>query len=229
MLLETDARLTSDGAVVLLHDKNVDRTTNGKGDVTTMTLAQVKALDAGYTFSTDGGKTFPHRAKGITIPTLQEVLEAIPDSHFLVELKGEPALADAAIAIIKAAHAEQRVLYASFVPPTMDRAREIAPDAAYCYDMKNGTALLMALRSPKWADYVPQADMLSLVDDMIPKYKLTPEEIRAIQAKGIKFQVHTINDPAQMKAFVEQGVDSILSDSPDLLAQSIDAVRKSAK
>jgi len=229
VLLETDARLTSDGAVVLLHDKNVDRTTNGKGDVTTMTLAQVKALDAGYTFSTDGGKTFPHRGKGITIPTLQEVLEAIPDSHFLVELKGEPALADAAIAVIKAAHAEQRVLYASFVPPTMDRAREIAPDAAYCYDMKNGTALLMALRSPKWADYVPQADMLSLVDDMIPKYKLTPEEIRAIQAKGIKFQVHTINDPAQMKAFVEQGVDSILSDSPDLLAQSIDAVRKSAK
>ena len=45
------------------------------------TLAEVKALDAGYKFSTDHGATFPHRGKGLTIPTLKEVLDALPASN----------------------------------------------------------------------------------------------------------------------------------------------------
>ena len=229
VLLETDARLTSDGAVVLLHDKAVDRTTDGTGEIGMKTLAEVKKLDAAYKFSTDGGATFPLRGKGITIPTLKEVLAALPDSHMLVEFKGDPPLADAAIAIIREATAEDRVLLASFVPPTMDRARQLAPQMAYCFDMKNGTGLLMALRGPAWASYVPQADVMSIGYEMIARYNLTPDEIKKIQAKGIRFQVHTINDPAQMKAFVDQGVDSILTDSPSALAKVIDSAKPAAK
>ena len=221
ILLETDARLTSDGAVVLLHDKTVDRTTNGTGEVATLTLEQVKALDAGHKFTTDNGATFPQRSKDLTIATLKEVLETLPDANMLVELKGEPALADAAIKIIRDAKAEDRVLFASFVPPTMDRARQLAPAMAYCFDMKNGTALLMAVRGAKWADYTPQADVLSIDDGMIARYNLTPEEIKTIQTKGIRIQVHTINDPEQMKSFVAQGVDSILTDKPTALANVI--------
>ena len=221
ILLETDARLTSDGAVVLLHDKTVDRTTNGTGEVATLTLEQVKALDAGHKFTADNGATFPQRSKGLTIATLKEVLNALPDAHMLVELKGEPALADATIKIIRDAKAEDRVLFASFVPPTMDRARQLAPAMAYCFDMKNGAALLMAVRGAKWADYTPQADVLSIDDGMIARYNLTPEEIKTIQTKGIRIQVHTINDPEQMKSFVAQGVDSILTDKPTALANVI--------
>ncbi|NUM54846.1 MAG: glycerophosphodiester phosphodiesterase [Candidatus Hydrogenedentes bacterium] len=229
VLLETDARLTSDGAVVLMHDKTVDRTTNGTGEVSTMSLAQVKALDAGHKFSTDNGATFPHRGKGLTIPTLKEVLDALPGSHVLVELKGEPALADAAIAVIRDAKAEDRVLLASFVPPTMDRARELAPSMAYCYDMKTGTSLLMALRGPKWADYLPQADVLSIDQGMIARYNMTSEEIKRMQEKGIRFQVHTINDPHRMREFVMQGVDSILTDNPSELAAVIAESRTATK
>ncbi len=221
ILLETDARLTSDGAVVLMHDKSVDRTTNGSGEVTAMTLEQLKALDAAYKFTTDAGTTFPHRGKGVTIATLNELLEAAPKSRVLVELKGEPKLADAAIAIINEAKAGDRVLIASFVPDTMDRARALAPNLAYCYDMKTGMSLLTALRGPKWDTYTPQADMLSVDESMIPKYKLTTDEITKMQAKGIRFQVHTINDPGRMREFVKQGVDSILTDRPDALAEVI--------
>jgi glycerophosphoryl diester phosphodiesterase len=228
VLLETDARLTADGAVVLLHDKTVNRTTNGIGEVSTLTLAQVKALDAGYKFSTDNDATFPFRGKGLTVATLKEVLETLPNAHMLVELKGEPALADAALAVIREAKAEDRVLLASFVPPTMERARQIAPAMAFCYDMKNGTALLMALRGSKWADYLPQADVLSIDEKMIAQYKITPEEIQKLQAKGIRFQVHTINDPTRMKEFVTQGVDSILTDNPSALAKVIANHRQAA-
>lgn len=229
VLLETDARLTSDGAVVLLHDKKVDRTTNGAGEITGMTLTNAKALDAGYRFSTDNGATFPYRGKGLVIPTLKEVLEALPEAHMLVELKGEPALADAAIAVIRDAKAVNRVLLASFVPSTMDRARELAPAMAYCYDMKNGTSLLMALRGPKWTDYAPQADVLSIDEGMISKYNLTPEEIKKVQDKGVRFQVHTINDPQRMREFVAQGVDSILTDNPSALARVISEAKTATK
>lgn len=220
VLLETDARLTADGAVVLLHDKTVDRTTNGTGAVSELTLEQVRALDAGYRFTKDG-MTYPYRGKGLTIPTLKELLDEFPDARILVELKGSPELADAAIAIIKEAKAENRILLASFVAETMARARTLAPEMAYCYDMQTGMGLLTALRGPKWAEYTPQADVLSVDQAMIPRYKLTPEEIRAIQSKGIRFQVHTINDSEAMKAYVQQNVDSILTDNPSALAAVI--------
>jgi len=229
VLLETDARLTADGEVVLLHDKTLDRTTDGTGDVTAKTLAEVKALDAAYRFTTDSGATFPLRGKGITVPTLKEVLDALPDSHILVDLKGDAPLADAAIAVMRACDAEGRVLLASFVPSAMDRARQLAPDMAYCYDMKNGAALLMALRGPAWDAYVPAADVLSVDEDMIPQHKLTADEIKRMQAKGIRFQVHTINAPSRMKEYVVQGVDSILTDNPSVLAKVIDESTPASK
>lgn len=229
VLLETDVHLTSDGAVVLLHDEKVDRTTNGTGEVTGMTLDQVKALDAGHKFTRDNGATFPHRGEGLTIPTLKETLDALPDSLFLVELKGDPPLADAAIAVIREAKAEGRILFASKSPATMDRARQLAPELAYCYDMKNGMSMFMALRSPAWANYAPQADVLSINEKMFEQYKLTADEIRKMQAKGIRFQVHTINDPERMKHFVEQGVDSILTDNLAALAQVIADAKTATK
>ncbi|HRI87105.1 MAG TPA: glycerophosphodiester phosphodiesterase [Candidatus Hydrogenedentes bacterium] len=229
IVLETDARLTADGEVVLLHDKTVNRTTDGTGEVTTLTLAQVRELDAAHDFTTDGGKTFPHRGNGIKVPTLREMLTALPGARVLVELKGEPKLADAAIAIINEAKANDRVLIASFVPETMDRARALAPNLAYCYDMKTGMSLLMALRGSKWDAYSPQADVLSVDEGMIPKYKITPEEIAKLQAKGIRFQVHTINDPARLREFVQLGVDGILTDRPDALAQVIAEMKLAAR
>lgn len=72
--VETDVRLTSDGHLVVMHDATVDRTTNGKGAVESLTLAQIRALDAG---------------KGETVPTLAEVLELIKGkSGIHIELKG---------------------------------------------------------------------------------------------------------------------------------------------
>src|SRR5918997_436516 len=60
-VIETDVRLTADGALVLVHDESVARTTDGAGRVRDLALAELKRLDAGHRFSTDGGQTFPHR------------------------------------------------------------------------------------------------------------------------------------------------------------------------
>lgn len=219
ILLETDARLTADGHVVLMHDRTVDRTTDGSGAIADLTLEEIRKLDAGCRFSTDGGATYPYRGKGVQVPTLSEVLTALPESHFLVEFKGEPALADAAIRAIREANAMDRVLIASFTPETMARVRELAPELPACYDFTDGAALLAALRGEGWDSYQPANEVLSLDEDMLPQFKITPEELQRIRDKGIKVQLHTINERSRMEATLDLGVDSILTDRPDLLAE----------
>ena len=62
-VLELDVHATADGALVVHHDRSVDRTTDGRGLVSELTLDALKKLDAGYVFSTDGGQTFPFRGQ----------------------------------------------------------------------------------------------------------------------------------------------------------------------
>ena len=221
ILMEGDAALTADGHVVLNHDYTVDRTTDGTGEINKMTLAQIKALDAGFRLSLDGGATFPYRGKGATIATLKEALEALPDSRFLIEFKPYPGIVEATIAAIREVGAEDRVLLASFRPEHMQRARELAPQMAMCYDFDNGMAMLETLRNGAWSEYTPAADVLSLMRHMVREFSLTPEEIQAVRAKGIRFQIHTVDDPEEMAMYLDMGVDSILTDRPDLLTRAV--------
>jgi len=221
VLLETDARLTADGHVVLLHDDTVDRTTDGTGPVVAMNLADLKKLDAGYRFTPDGGKTFPYRGRGVKVPTLAEVLAALPGARFEIELKPCAGVAEATVKVIQTAGAEDRVLLASFDPRLALRARKLARRIAACYEVLGGLRMLDELRRGDWAAYQPTADVLSLPAGMLRSLHLTPGELRAIQAKGIRIQVHTINRRPQMQDMLDLGVDSILSDRPNLLAEVI--------
>src|SRR5262245_28458527 len=83
--LELDVRMTRDGAVVVIHDPGVDRTTNGRGLVGAMSLAELRALDGGARFTADEGRTFPFRDRGVRISTLDDVLEALPRTPGHVE------------------------------------------------------------------------------------------------------------------------------------------------
>ena len=87
-VLELDVHASQDGALVVIHDDSVDRTTDGSGLVGDKTLAELKKLDAGYDWSPERtGETFPYRGQGITLPTLQEVFAAFPDTRVNVEIK----------------------------------------------------------------------------------------------------------------------------------------------
>lgn len=218
ILLEADARLTADGHVILRHDDTVDRTTNGTGRPEEMTLAELKALDGAYNFTLDGGKTYPYRGQGITIPTLEEALQAVPNERFQIEAKGGPELMEAIVEIIRRNKAGSRVLLCSFFPESMARLREIAPDLARTYDFKTGEELMRALRGGDWETYQPSDHVLSMMQRHLKEYNLTPEEIASIRAKGILFQIHTPNDEASLRKYLGLGVDSILTDRPDLLA-----------
>ena len=86
-VLEMDLQTTADGQLVVLHDRNVNRTTNGKGAVDGFSLSELKKLDAGFRWSPHNSNTFPLRNNGITIPTLADVFQALPDTRMNIEIK----------------------------------------------------------------------------------------------------------------------------------------------
>ncbi len=223
IVLETDAWLTADGHVVLLHDGTVDRTTDGRGPVSRMTLAEVKKLDAGCRFTRDRGATFPHRGKGVQIPTLGEALAAAPDSRFEIELKPSPGVVEPALRAIRQAKAEDRVLLASFDPRLIHEVRRLAPRIAACYGFGDGLVMLDKLRKggEAWASYRPAADVLSLMQRMLKQFNLRSEQIQAIRAKGIYLQFHTPNSRESIERMLNLNPDSVLTDHPDLLAEII--------
>lgn len=218
-LLEMDVRLTSDGVVVLHHDEKVDRTTEGEGPIEEMTLAEVKALDAGYDFTNDDGQTFPYRGKGLRIATLDEVLTALPQARWLIEPKTDGKLVAEIAKVIKSHDVEQRVLIASFKPAVVEQIKTLMPDAPTCFTMISGMKLFNALRAggEAWENYEPADDVLSVSRGMVKQFKLTPEEFKQVQSKGIKVQLHTLNNEEELREAIAMGVDSILSDRPDVM------------
>src|SRR5665213_852735 len=85
--LEFDVRLSHDGKAVVIHDSTLERTTNGTGAVSALTLDDLQRLDAGHGFTRDGGRTFPFRGRGIRIPAFDFVLSAFPGVPMIVEIK----------------------------------------------------------------------------------------------------------------------------------------------
>ena len=98
-LIEIDVHRTSDGELVVFHDWTLDCRTDGKGETRQHSLAQIKALDAGYGYTADGGKSFPFRGKFVgAIPSFRELLLAFPDAHFMIDQKDRSAETTALIA-----------------------------------------------------------------------------------------------------------------------------------
>ena len=85
--IEFDVRLTADGVPVVMHDPTLLRTTGRRYAVATSTFATLRDFDAGSRFTRDGGRTFPWRGRGIQVPSLEEVIVAMPRMPLLIELK----------------------------------------------------------------------------------------------------------------------------------------------
>ena len=138
-LVEVDVAPTKDGKMVLFHDWTVDCRTNGKGETRDLTLAELKALDIGYGYTADGGKTYPLRGKGVgQIPTVEEALAALPSRPMLFNFKSKNAReADQLFAILKASGRDYEKLGDAFYggQGAVDRIRQLAPKN-WAFNMK---------------------------------------------------------------------------------------------
>jgi glycerophosphoryl diester phosphodiesterase len=81
--------MTKDQNFVHFHDPNLERTTNGTGKIADYTLAELKALDAGYKFQPEGSSEYPFRGKGLKILSIEEVLLRFLMVRFNIDIKSK--------------------------------------------------------------------------------------------------------------------------------------------
>jgi Glycerophosphoryl diester phosphodiesterase family len=145
-VVECDVRASAEGAIVVIHDAVVDRTTDGTGPVAEKTVPELRRLDAGYRFSPDGGSTFPWRARGVKIPTLEALYEAFPDAPFNIEIKGRRSgIEEAVFGHIEAAGAMERTLVVSDNQGTISQSQP--GEGRHCRLNRGALALLDSSRA----------------------------------------------------------------------------------
>jgi len=200
--VETDVQLSKDGEVVLIHDYTVDRTTNGRGFVKDMTLAELKTLDAGSWYDT----TYA----GERILTLAELLVwAKGRVGVALEIKNGPiyypGIAEKTIRLVRQHGMKRQVILISFDHFVLREAKQIAPEIA------TGILYVGGLVDPV------AAARAALADSLNPHWAyVTPELVRTAHAAGLAISAWNPDDAATLRALSDMGVDSAGSDSPEL-------------
>ena len=213
-ILEMDVHATADGELVVIHDPTVDRTTDGRGAVRDLTLAEIQRLDAGYRF-TDLRGTHAFRGRGVVVPRFVDVLEDFPGVRMNVDAKGE-ATTPRVIDAVRAAGAEHRVLLAS-VGETgrADRHGYRGPTSA----SRRQIRLFHHLhRLPGGGPYTPRTDALQIPYRWEGRHVATPRLIREASRRNLAVHVWTVDDPEVMRTLLAWGVGGIQTDRPDILA-----------
>jgi glycerophosphoryl diester phosphodiesterase len=204
--VELDAQRCATGEVVVLHDESLGRTTGYAALLAETPLSKLRTLDAGARFS----ETF----RGERVPLLAEVLSETPASlRVNVELKCDRAddrgLTAAAIAVVREQRAEARVLFSSFNPGCLFRARMLAPEIprALLFERDSSFALRHALAAP----------LLGAVALHPEDALASPAAMRAWRGRGYLVAPWTVDDPERAVALREAGATGIITNVPDLI------------
>jgi glycerophosphoryl diester phosphodiesterase len=206
--IELDVKLLRDGNVIVLHDKTLDRTTNGKGSVYRYILEEILEFDAGSHFSED--------FKGESIPTLELVLKELGEKLLInIELTNYhrpwDRLPHAVIRLVKEYHLEERILLSSFNPWALVRAKKAEPGIA--------RALLLGKGTPKEV----RSLFMSLVDVNIihPQFQLLSSKGQVDRFSDYRqVNVWTVNDQQAISESIGMGVTGIITDYPDIAREA---------
>lgn len=212
-LVEFDVQLTRDGHVVVIHDHTVDRTTNGHGDVREMTLAEVRALSAGYP-SRFGGDWAGER-----VPTLQETLAFLRGrARAMIEIKKDSVTGDGAggvealtVAEVRRQGMEKEVAFLSFDTRALLRCREQAPEIArgHLFYREDLDRVFLAAQTIAAEIVMPEKGMLS------------PQLRERARETGIKVGTWVVDDPAELKAMESLDLFGVGTNCPGVLIEAL--------
>ena len=191
--IELDVRKTKDNQLVVIHDDDVKRTTDGEGLICELTLKEIKG------FSAEGGEK---------IPTFEEALDFLDKKvKVFVELK-EEGIEKQVLFAVHERGLEKNVVITSFLEDVLKRVREL--------DDKVETGLIYAKhKNPLKAAFDLKANYL------VALYRFVhTANVEKAHENGLKVVVWTINTPEEVEAYVKKGVDGIASDKPDILMKA---------
>jgi glycerophosphoryl diester phosphodiesterase len=202
--IEFDVKLTSDGHVIVLHDRTVNRTTNGTGNMSELPFSALRDLDAGAWFSED--------FRGECIPTLDEVFETVGKRVYMnVELKDYGTLGDAlvpkVIELVTKHGLQNRVLFSSFFARNLMKARSLLSE------VPRGLLCMPGLAGFWGRTFTWRGDYFALHPHLADA---GPGLVNRVHAAGKRVHVWTVNAEEDLKGMIGLGVDAILTDDPAL-------------
>ncbi|MFP4031529.1 MAG: glycerophosphodiester phosphodiesterase [Desulfococcaceae bacterium] len=209
-MIEFDVGLTRDGVPVVIHDAEVDRTTDGVGRVDDLTLAEIQALDA--------GGWFHPRFAGERVPTLAQVLDRMGGRVALnIEIKPEAAVPRfqngsgiepverQVMAMVQARGLAESVLISSFDGGVLDRLAAARAPLALGVLAERGDVAEAVRRCLRLGAFSWHPDFRRLSADAVRRVR---------QETGARILPYTVNDPAEMDKLLALGADGFFTDDP---------------
>lgn len=224
-VLETDIHITKDGYLVAIHDPTVDRTTNGQGAVAELTLEELKELDAGFHFIDLEGKN-SFRGKGVTIPTVEEMFQAFPNTRIEIEIKDTnpperyEEIAGKLWELTVKYNREDTLLVASFDQEILETFNSFTDGKVALVGGKQEITRFVLLHKLFVRNlYKPEVEAFQVpLQESI--FDLTNQRlILDAQRSGVQMHYWTIDDKETMRYLLERGADGILTNRPDLLLE----------
>jgi len=209
-VLDLDVHLSQDGQLVLCHDATLDRTTNATGPISAKTAAELASIDAAYRFTTDKGRTYPYRGKGIGIPTLKQVFERFPGRRFGIEIKTDD---PRAVHVLKELGRENDILLSSFHDHIMREARQHTRIATSASPNEVRVFLILSTLHLEGL-YTPSYHALQVPLEHQKTKILTPRFMNAAQARNLKVIPWTLNQPQEIELAWQLNVDGVNTDYP---------------
>lgn len=209
-MVEIDVQLTKDGALVIMHDDSVYRTTNGSGLVKDLTLEQIRMFDAGVKFDP--------KFAGERVPTLDEALEAVQGKAMLnIEVKNAGSEASRKLMAEKLSEAIARYNYAAHV-------QVMAFDSDFMREMRQKTptiSMAMLAVTNSFNLKLRQAGNLKMDGLNLLHGAISQGEVRDIHKAGLRTNVYTVNRQASMLKALRKGVDGLITDYPEVAAAAL--------
>lgn len=217
-MVECDVHLSKDGELVVMHDPDLTRTTDGNGFIYQMDLADIQKLDAAAKFK--GGPWPAER-----VPTLDEVLDLVKGkTKIQIEIKVEKFLGRYAgieqkvIDAVNARGMVDDVVIISFDFPTIAEVKKLDPHFK-TGALMNATTLSLNAKRPH-DEFVAEVLQQTGADYIMPSAAgVSDLLVNAVHAAGLKIGVWTVDGPGEMRRMAEWGVDAITTNAPDVLKQ----------
>jgi len=197
-VIEADVRRTADGALLVLHDATVDRTTSGTGPLSALSEVEARALDAG---------------EGARIPSVAEVLDiARGRVRVNLDLK-EPEVVEPAVRLVHETGMLDSVTFISFLPEAWDLLERLTPESPIIH-LVDSAAALAGLGMADGA--------LSLAAGVGVPYHLVGEDlVERLHRHGYGVFAWTVDDDSEMRRLIGAGVNGIVTNRPALLAEVV--------
>ena len=208
-VLESDVHVSRDGVPMLFHDETLERVAGDPRRIADVDSAELRDLDLGF---------------GEGVPSLSQVLHALPHAHWNLDMKSKDA-PRASARVITECGAEDRVLLASFSGRNRRAVQRLMPLVQTSVSAGQFVLILISAKlgvRPLVTRLLSRASALQIPERALGLDTTTPRFIALVRSCGVRLEYWVINDQTTMRRLVKRGADGLVTDNVTLARRVVD-------